>query len=285
MRFATVRTADGTNAARLEGDRLLLLSVGDVGALLDATASGPGLQAAAALEPVAEVGFAGASLAPLVPRPSKIYCVGLNYRGHILEMGRELPSYPTLFAKFPSSLLGSRDDLVLPSVSDAVDWEVELCVVIGRPLRRATPEEAHEAIAGYTVANDVSMRDWQQRTTQFLQGKTFDSSTPVGPVLVTGDEIGDARDLEVRCEVDGAVMQRGRTSDLLFGPEAVVSYISQFSALVPGDLILTGTPEGVGAGRKPPQFLAPGQLLTTTVEGIGSCENHCMSELPEAAGH
>jgi acylpyruvate hydrolase len=255
-----------------------VLQDSDVGALLGSPALEAGVHAAADLEVTGELVFADASFAPLVPHPEKIICVGLNYRAHILEMSRELPEYPTLFAKFASSLIGAYDDLVLPSVSSAVDWEVELGVVIGRRTRRATPAQAREAIAGFTVINDVSMRDWQGRTTQFLQGKTFDASTPVGPVLVTGDEIGDAADLEVRCEVDGTVMQRGRTSDLLFGAAAVVSYISQFATLVPGDLISTGTPDGVGAGRRPPVFLAPGQVLTTVVEGIGSCVNHCVSE-------
>ena len=289
MRFATVRTTGGTHAARVEGDRLLLLAAPDVGAMLAASASSPGAGVAGsvamaakvatgALEPIGEIALADASFAPLVPHPEKIFCVGLNYRAHILEMSRDLPGYPTLFAKFASSLIGANDDLVLPSVSDAVDWEAELGVVIGRRLRRADLDDARDAIAGFTVVNDVSMRDWQGRTTQFLQGKTFDASTPVGPVLVTGDEIDDANDLEVRCEVDGAVMQRGRTSDLLFGPAAVVSYISQFATLVPGDLISTGTPAGVGAGRSPQVFLAAGQVMTTVVEGIGSCVNRCVLE-------
>jgi acylpyruvate hydrolase len=194
-------------------------------------------------------------------------------------MSREAPSYPALFAKFASGLIGAYDDLVLPSVSHAVDWEAELGVVIGRRTRRATPEQARHAIAGFTVVNDISMRDWQNRTTQYLQGKAFDASTPVGPVLVTGDEIGDGADLEVRCEVDGVVMQRGRTSEMIFGPAAVVSYISQFATLGPGDLISTGTPAGVGAGRDPQVFLAPGQVLTTSIEGIGSCVNRCYGEL------
>jgi acylpyruvate hydrolase len=278
MRLATVRTASGTRAARLDGDRLLLLPDADVGALLASISPAARMDSILAVEPTGELAFSEASLAPLVPRPEKIFCVGLNYRAHILEMSRELPSYPTLFAKFASTLLGAHDDLVLPAVSKAVDWEVELAVVIGRAIRRATPAQAVEAIAGYTVVNDVSMRDWQNRTTQYLQGKAFDASTPVGPVLVTGDEIGDAADLEVRCEVDGVVMQCGRTSDLLFDPATVVSYISQFVKLVPGDLISTGTPEGVGSGRSPQVFLASGQVLTTTVEGIGSCVIRCVEE-------
>jgi len=278
MRLATVRTADGTRAARLEGDRLLLLRAPDVGVLLVSTSPASRLDTVMALESTGEIAFTDASFAPLVAHPEKIFCVGLNYRAHILEMSRELPDYPTLFAKFASGLIGAHDDLVLPLVSKAVDWEVELGVVIGRRIRRATLEQAHDAIAGFTVVNDISMRDWQARTTQYLQGKAFDASTPVGPVLVTGDEIGDAVDLEVRCELDGIVMQRGRTSDLLFGPTAVVSYISQFATLCPGDLISTGTPGGVGAGRDPQVFLEPGQVLTTAIEGIGSCVNRCVPE-------
>jgi len=278
MRLATVRTADGTRAARLEGDRLLLLRAPDVGVLLVTTNPASRLDTVMALETTGEIAFTDASFAPLVPHPEKIFCVGLNYRAHILEMSRELPGYPTLFAKFASGLIGAHDDLVLPSVSKAVDWEVELGVVIGRRIRRATLEQAHDAIAGFTVVNDISMRDWQARTTQYLQGKAFDASTPVGPVLVTGDEIGDAVDLEVRCELDGIVMQRGRTSDLLYGPTAVVSYISQFATLSPGDLISTGTPGGVGTGRDPQVFLEPGQVLTTAIEGIGSCVNRCVPE-------
>ena len=205
MRFATIRTDQGTTAARLDGDVLTPLQAGDVGAMLAAGGAARERDGAPAV-PTAQADFA-----PVVTQPGKVICVGLNYRSHILETGRELPEYPTLFAKFPETLMGPRDDLVLPSVSERVDWEVELGVVIGRPVYRATPEEASAAIAGYTVINDVSMRDWQRRTLQWLAGKMFQHSTPAGPYLVTPDEVGDAADLEVRCEVDGAVMQQSRT--------------------------------------------------------------------------
>jgi acylpyruvate hydrolase len=160
-------------------------------------------------------------------------------------------------------------------VSEAVDWEAELGVIIGRRVRRAAADEATAAIAGYTVVNDISMRDWQQRTSQWMQGKAFEASTPAGPYLVTPDEIDHARDLEVRCEVDGELRQQARTSDLVFGPVNVVSYISQFTTLEPGDLIATGTPGGVGAARQPQVFLAPDQVLRTAIEGIGECLNTC----------
>ena len=258
---------------------LVPLDAADVGALLAGPALGdgggraPAERAGAAPVPASEADFA-----PLVPRAAKVLCVGLNYRAHILETGRDLPQYPTLFAKFARTLLGARDDLVLPAVSDRVDWEVELGVVIGRPIYRASQDEAAAAIAGYTVTNDVSMRDWQSRTLQWLQGKMFERSTPAGPYLVTGDEIGDAADLEVRCEVDGTVMQQSRTSDLLFGPAEIAAYASQAITLEPGDLLLTGTPGGVGNARQPPVYLQPGQTLRTVVEGIGECLNLCVPD-------
>jgi len=274
MRLATIRTEYGTTAARLDGDVLVPLDAADVGEMLASGDEGPGRQReGAALVPVAEADFA-----PVVPRPGKVICVGLNYREHILETGRELPAYPTLFAKFADTLTGARDDLVLPSVSDKVDWEVELGVIIGRPVYRATAAEAAAAIAGYTVVNDVSMRDWQERTLQWLQGKMFERTTPVGPYLVTAGEAGDAADLEVRCEVDGVVMQQSRTSDLLFGPADIVAYASQAITLKPGDLIATGTPGGVGNARKPPVYLQPGNVLRTFIEGLGECVNLCVAE-------
>ena len=274
MRFATIRTDDGTSAARLDGEDLIPLAAADVGELLAGGAPAEVPERAGARP----VPAASADFAPVVPRPSKVICVGLNYRSHILETGRELPEYPTLFAKFAETLMGPRDDLVLPSVSERVDWEVELGVVIGRSVYRATPEEASAAIAGYTVINDVSMRDWQRRTLQWLQGKMFEHSTPAGPYLVTPDEVGDAADLEVRCEVDGGVMQQSRTSDLLFNPAQIVSYASQAITLRPGDLIATGTPSGVGDARKPPVYLRAGNTLRTWIEGLGECLNYCVEE-------
>ena len=272
MRLATIRTEYGTTAARLDGDVLVPLEAADVGELLAAGGGGRPREGAA------PVPAAGADFAPVVPRPGKIICVGLNYRAHILETGRELPEYPTLFAKFADTLTGARDDLVLPSVSEKVDWEVELGVIIGRPVYRASVDEAEAGIAGYTVVNDVSMRDWQRRTLQWLQGKMFERSTPAGPYLVTADEVGTAPDLEVRCEVDDVVMQQSRTSDLLFGAAEIVAYASQAVTLRPGDLIATGTPGGVGNARKPPVYLRPGNVLRTWIEGLGECVNRCVAE-------
>ena len=272
MRVATIRTPGGTTAARLDGDVLVPLDAADVGELLAAGGGGRPREGAA------PVPAAGADFAPVVPRPGKIICVGLNYRAHILETGRELPEYPTLFAKFAETLMGPNDDLALPAVSEKVDWEVELAVIIGTPVYRAGKDEALAAIAGYAASNDVSMRDWQRRTLQWQAGKMFQHSTPVGPYLVTPDEVDHAADLEIRCEVDGDVMQLARTSDLLFTPADVVAYTSQAITLRPGDLLLTGTTGGVGDARKPPVYLQPGQVLRSYVEGLGECVNHCVAE-------
>jgi acylpyruvate hydrolase len=275
MRFATLRTADGTTAARFDGDTLTPLDAPDVGALL-AAEGGPG--AVSARAGAAPLLVAEADFAPLVLNPSKIICAGLNYRTHIQETGRELPEYPTLFAKFAETLTGPYDDLAIPAVSERVDWEAELGVVIGAPVYRASAAEAAGAIAGYTICNDISMRDWQRRTLQWLAGKMFQRSTPVGPYLVTPDEVGDAADLEIGCSVDGEVMQLARTSDLLFNAADIVSYASQAITLRPGDLLLTGTTGGVGDARKPPVYLRPGQVVRTWVEGLGECVNRCVAE-------
>jgi acylpyruvate hydrolase len=279
MRLATIRTTAGTTAARLDGDVLIPLDAADVGELLARSAGDfAAVRTAPARAGAAPVPAAEADFAPVVPNPTKIICVGLNYRTHIAETGRELPQYPTLFAKFAETLMGPNDDLVLPAVSERVDWEVELSVIVAAPVYRASAAEAAAAIAGYATSNDVSMRDWQRRTLQWDAGKIFQHTTPVGPYLVTPDEVDHARDLEIRCEVDGTVMQQARTSDLLFTPADVIAYASQAITLRPGDLILTGTTGGVGDARKPPVYLKPGQVLRTSVEGLGECVNHTIAE-------
>lgn len=276
MKIATLRTHAGTRVARLEGDDIVVLDRWpDVGTLL---AEDPDWRAHVEEAEGRHFPVNEADFAPVVPDPPKIMCLGLNYRNHILEMGRELPIHPTLFAKFSRALIGARDPIILPRVANEVDWEVELAIVIDRAVRYISPDQARDAIAGYTVLNDVSMRDWQRRTIEWLQGKSFERSTPVGPWLATPDEVDDARDLQVRCLVDGEVMQEARTSDLLFKPADIVSYISQFVTLEPGDLISTGTPGGVGAARKPRVFLKAGQVVTTTIECIGELINACVDE-------
>ncbi|MFF5138172.1 fumarylacetoacetate hydrolase family protein [Streptomyces sp. NPDC013157] len=272
MRLSTVRVADDqTAAARLEGEELVLLPFSDVGALLAAGDDWPERAVAAGGK---RVPLAEASLAPLVPHPNKIICLGLNYATHIKEMGRPTPAHPTLFAKYDGSLIGAHDDIHMPPVSNDLDWEAELAVVIGRAGRHIPREKALQYVAGYTVANDVTVRDWQHRTREFLSGKTFEATTPVGPALVTADEVPPgASGLTISCSVDGHTMQKSNTADLLFDVADTIAYVSTIITLLPGDLILTGTPGGVGAGRDPKVFLHPGQELVTTVEGLGELRN------------
>ena len=198
MRLATIRTSAGTRAARLDGGTAIEIDAPDVGALL----VDPDWRNRAARAAGTEHDAASLDYAPLVPRPEKTICVGLNYRNHILEMGRELPEYPTLFAKYSSALIGARDNIILPRVSSMTDWEVELAVIIGVPARHVSETDALDVIAGYSVLNDVSVRDYQNRTLQWLQGKTFESSTPLGPALVTPDECDHARSAPRRSHRD-----------------------------------------------------------------------------------
>ncbi|MCQ8832179.1 fumarylacetoacetate hydrolase family protein [Streptomyces malaysiensis] len=280
MRLATLRTDDGTRAARRDGDSYILLTHTDVGALLS---SGDDWHNAARAAEGDRVDAAKAVHAPLVPHPNKIICLGLNYATHINEMGRDTPRYPTLFAKYDGSLIGAYDPITLPAVSDSTDWEAELGFVIGRPARHVPKEKALDFVAGYTVVNDVTVREYQRRTREFLAGKTFEATTPVGPELVTADEFGDQEpDLEIRCEVDGEVMQRSRTSDLLFGIADIVAYVSDIITLLAGDIICTGTPGGVGDGRDPKVYLKEGQTLRTVVEGLGETRNVCVRETTTA---
>lgn len=279
MKLATLRTGATTKAVRVDGDVLIDLGAPDVGTLLgrDDWAEHA---AAATAENAGTYAADGAEYAPVVPRPSKVICVGLNYRTHITEMGRDLPEHPTLFAKFADSLIGAGDDILRPDETEQFDWEVELAVVIGKRVRRARGEEAEQAIAGFTVLNDITCRDWQFRTREWLQGKMWDSSTPVGPCLVTPDELpGGVRPaLDVRLTVDGEVMQSDSTADLLFDPVALVEYVSTITRLNPGDIIATGTPGGVGHARKPGRYLVGGETVVAEIDGIGRLENRVVKE-------
>ncbi|CAL9648133.1 fumarylacetoacetate hydrolase family protein [Streptomyces sp. enrichment culture] len=270
MKLATLRTADGTRAVRLEGDVLVDLGYADLGELF----AEEGWQAGAAAATGTTYPVARADFAPVVPNPSKVICVGHNYTNHIKEMGRDLPSYPTLFPKFAETLTGANDAIVKPSETEALDWEVELAVVIGKPVRRADEQQATDAIAGFTVMNDISLRDWQFRTVEWTQGKIWEATTPVGPYIVTPDEAGGVRPaLKVRTTVDGEVMQHDDTGTLLFDPVFLVQYISTAITLNPGDIIATGTPAGVGNARDPKVFLRPGQTVVTEITGLGACTN------------
>jgi acylpyruvate hydrolase len=273
MRLLTIRTAGGTRAVRQDDDTLTEINgFADVGALLKDPAWEE--RARAATGPTHSL--SQADLAPVVPEPSKIICVGHNYRNHIKEMGREIPEYPTLFAKYQESLIGPMDDLALPAESTTVDWEAELAVIIGKQGRRISEADAGHHIAGYSVLNDVSMRDYQFRTIQWLQGKTWEKSTPFGPALVTTDEFTAGP--MMTSEVDGQIQQQTPTGDLVFTPEFLVSYISTIITLNPGDVIATGTPGGVGHAQDPKRYLREGELLVTSIDGLGQLANRVVRE-------
>jgi acylpyruvate hydrolase len=215
--------------------------------------------------------MAWASALPFDP-PGKVICCGLNYGDHIAETGRDRPAYPTLFAKYADTLLPDGADIVLPTGLE-VDWEAELAVVVGTEIRGVTREGAAAAIGGYTVANDISVRDWQRRTLQWFQGKAWDATTPIGPVVVAPDAIDPKAGVDVVCRVNGVERQRGNTRTLVFDCADLLAYVSTFTVLRPGDVVLTGTPGGVGMAMTPPHYLADGDVVETEILGIGTLTN------------
>jgi 2-keto-4-pentenoate hydratase/2-oxohepta-3-ene-1,7-dioic acid hydratase in catechol pathway len=265
-----VAAADG-DLVVAERDLFDLGFDGDVGDLIRGQIDPAALQAAAPIAPDARLS------APL--RPGKIVAVGLNYRDHAREVGAELPERPLLFAKFPSSVIGPDEDIVIDrAVTERVDWEVELAVVIGRRMHRVAEGDALDHVFGYTVANDVSARDVQFADGQWVRGKSLDTFCPLGPVVVTADEIADPQALALQTRVNGEVVQQSSTAEMVFGVAEVLAFCSRSFTLEPGDVVLTGTPWGCGEFMDPPRSLQPGDVVETEVEGIGVLRN------PVAAG-
>lgn len=278
MRFAHVTGAERPLAV-VEGDRFATLAVDGAATVDELIAAGPAaweaarVVARAALED-GEALEPGMLDAPL-KSPSKIACVGLNYHDHARETGMDAPERPLIFAKFPSSLVGPGAAIEWPDgLTEQVDWEVELAVVIGRRIRHASEREAHEAIFGYTAANDVSARDLQFADQQWVRAKSIDSFCPLGPVIVTPDEFGDPQDKRLVTRVNGETMQDSTTAEMIFSVAEIVSFLSRACTLEPGDLILTGTPWGVGGFRDPPVFLKPGDTVEVEVEDVGVLANN-----------
>lgn len=269
MRLASISYAGGESAARLTEAGLVLLPFDDVGDLL---AHDDWRSLAAADGEV--VAVEEATFGPVVRRPDKIICVGRNYAEHVAETRNELPEHPMLFTKFRASLAGAYDDVAMPSASDRLDWEAELAVVIGRRGRHIARADALAHVAGYAVSQDLSVRDWQRHTAQWLPGKAWEGLTPIGPSLVTDDELPPAASgLEIGCKVDGVVMQKSTTDKMIYDIPTVIEYASTFISLEPGDVILTGTPDGIGNARDPQIFLKPDQVLETWIERVGAMKN------------
>ncbi len=228
-----------------------------------------------------EVGLGDVHLNPPLKNINKVICIGKNYADHAREMGGEPPEIPVVFSMFPSAIIGPGDNVVLPRISSQVDYEAELVVVIGKPGRHIARERAMDHVFGYCCGNDISARDWQKGKPggQWLLGKTFDTFAPLGPFLVTKDEVKDPHQLDVCCRLNGEVMQTSNTSKLIFQIDFLISHLSQFITLAPGDLIFTGTPPGVGAGRKPPLFLKPGDTVEVEIESVGVLANPIVAEV------
>ncbi|MDZ7914847.1 MAG: fumarylacetoacetate hydrolase family protein [Rhodococcus sp. (in: high G+C Gram-positive bacteria)] len=214
---------------------------------------------------------------PVVTDPARVICVGLNYRDHIAETKREFPTYPVMFPKFASSLIGAYDDIALPPESSQIDYEGEMAVIIGRAGRRISEANALDHVLGYTVANDITMRDFQYKTHQWMQGKAWDASTPIGPEIVIPGEV-DLASCGIRTIVNGEKVQESDLSQLLFSVPNLIATISTFTTLEPGDVILTGTPGGVGYRRDPQLFLTPGDVVSVEIDVIGSVSNRVVAE-------
>lgn len=224
--------------------------------------------------PLADIDFR-----PPVPRPGKVICVGRNFKAHAEEAGRELAEYPIMFPKFSSTLVGCGHPIVRPQVSDQLDWEGELAVVIGKRSTRTSKDDALDRVFGYTLFNDISVRDYQFRSTQYTAGKNFDTSGPLGPYLVLPDELPDPHDVELTTTVNGELKQQGNTKDFLFDIATMIEVISEWITLEPGDVIAMGTPAGVGFTRNPPEFLRPGDIVRVSGSGsLGTLENPVVGE-------
>ena len=259
MRLATIRTGDTTTAARLIDDtRAVSLNAPDVGALLRD----------GGFEEGEEFTFSPTDLAPVIPRPGKIICVGLNYAKHIEEMGHKQPDVPTLFIKFPEALIGPYDDAEVPAFNaETLDFEGELAVVVGKRARHV--KNGADYIAGYSVINDYTQREYQKRTQQWHQGKSLEKTAGFGPWLDTEWQPGPA----ITTTLNGEVMQHSLTDDLVFTPAKLIEFISHLYPLEPGDVIATGTPDGVGHARNPKRYLADGDTVRVEIEGLGAIEN------------
>jgi 2-keto-4-pentenoate hydratase/2-oxohepta-3-ene-1,7-dioic acid hydratase in catechol pathway len=287
MRLASFSLADGRpRPGLIVGDDVLDLS--DPATGLPATMTGllalgpPGLQRARA---ATGSGAARHHLSAIrrhapVPDPPAILAIGMNYRAHVAEMGREPPEWQYWFNKQRTSIAGPGDPIVLPAVSDMVDYEGELALVIGPRCQHVPAARAFEVVAGFTIINDVSTRDWQWRTPTFTLGKSFDTHAPCGPELVTGDELGDPGSLAIRTWVNDELRQDSTTADLIFGCAEMIEYLTTAFPLEPGTIIATGTPAGVGAGFDPPRFLTDGDMVRISIEGIGELSNPVLQAGP-----
>ncbi|PHS00005.1 MAG: fumarylacetoacetate hydrolase [Blastopirellula sp.] len=280
MRLISYSNASGTGIAAKVGENYVDLNQADpqiptcMKKFLELGADGLKL-AQAAIESGSSLDSSEIKILPPIPAPQKIICIGLNYADHAAETGATVGDEPVVFNKFPSTLRADGEPIELPPVSNEVDYEAELVVIIGKQGKNIPLEDAMSHVAGYACGHDVSARDWQKGKPgkQWLLGKTFDSFAPLGAELVTADEIDDPHNLRIQCRINGETMQDSSTSQLIFKVDQLITYLSQICTLLPGDLIYTGTPPGVGMARKPPVFLKPGDTVEVEIEKIGVLTN------------
>jgi len=276
MRIAAFDDGGAVRWGRVEGDHLRPFSQADAG-LMAQLHRPNGLARLAEAETGSARPLAELSLLPPIPDPRRIICVGANFEAHRKEMGRDRPDHPMLFVRFPSSVVGHGGRLV--QASGKFDYEGELACIIGRRVRRLRPDEAWDAVAGFSVFNDGTARDWQRHTAQFTPGKNFDASGAFGPYFVSRDEVEDVTRSNLRTWVNDELRQEGRLDDLTFGVPDLLGYITHFTTLEPGDVVVCGTPAGVGAGFDPPRFLGPGDRVRIEIEGVGILENQVIEDL------
>jgi 2-keto-4-pentenoate hydratase/2-oxohepta-3-ene-1,7-dioic acid hydratase in catechol pathway len=231
----------------------------------------------------ADFAFGEFTYAPVIPNPQKILCVGLNYEEHRKETGRAEAAHPAIFTRFADTLIGQGAPILLPSISTALDYEGELAIVVGRSAFRIGESEALNHVAGYACFNDATLRDWQRHTHQFTPGKNFPGTGPLGPELVTPDEVGDFNSRRLETRLNGTVVQTATLGEMLFSPARIIAYVSAFTPLQPGDVIATGTPGGVGFKRHPQLFMRPGDEVEVVIEGIGALRNPIAAETGAAA--
>ncbi len=279
MKLVSYLMADGTacygvlEEATIRDAGTLRSQYADLRAVLTARATAELMQADGARLSMAEV-----TLLPPIPNPDKILCIGLNYLSHIKETGRDKPRYPAIFTRYPSSLVGHGTPLVRPRASHDFDYEGELAVVIGKAGRHIAAQDAWAHVAGYSCFNDGSIRDFQGHTSQFWPGKSFDSSGSMGPWIVTADELGDITAQTLTTRIDGQIEQQASIDDLAFGIPEIIAYCSTVTRLLPGDVIATGTPGGVGKFRQPRLYLAPGMIAEVEITGVGVLSNAVVDE-------
>ncbi|MEO0962465.1 MAG: fumarylacetoacetate hydrolase family protein [Pseudomonadota bacterium] len=282
MKLATFTHGGTTRIGKVVDDKIIDLSKADPSLPTDMisflAAGDPAMAAAQKAGDAEAIALSDVTLEAPIMKPGKVMAIGLNYGDHVKESGLDTPENQIWFTKSPTGCVGEGADVLKPAVSDMVDWEAELVLVVGKRARNVPRDRAHEIVAGYCCGNDISVRDWQFHSPQFTIGKSFDTHGPIGPWLTTSDEVGDPHDLDIKCLVNGEEMQSSNTKHLIYDCFDQIAQLTQVMTLEPGDIIFTGTPGGVGIAMKPPQFMKVGDKVTIEIEKLGSITNTLVAE-------